>query len=109
MCTCIRSQLARQPPSIFSIIMHWNQVAFQYHLALDNSLPHRGSHSAILVIYDTGQRRVASSPYSCHPATGPVLVFTSSESERTPAAKTAGFFCTCARDHHHESDRKSTS
>src|ERR1039458_5935264 len=37
MCTCIRSQLARQPTSIFSIILHWNQVAFQYHLALDNS------------------------------------------------------------------------
>src|ERR1017187_10532383 len=37
MCTCIRSQLARQSTSIFSIILHWNQVAFQYHLALDNS------------------------------------------------------------------------
>src|ERR1022692_4231473 len=37
MCTCIRSQLARHSTSIFSIILHWNQVAFQYHLALDNS------------------------------------------------------------------------
>src|ERR1017187_1328861 len=54
------------------------------------------SASAILVVYDTGQRRAASSPFPCHPATGPVLILTSSESERTPAAKSAGFFC-CAR------------
>src|SRR5258708_40187686 len=47
---------------------------------------------AILVVYDAGHRREASSSYPCHPATGPVLVFTPSESERTPAAKTAGFF-----------------
>src|ERR1035438_7349925 len=68
-----------------------------------NAPRHPVSDSAILVIYDTGQRRAASSSYSCHPATGPVLVFTSSESERTPAAKTAGFFCTCARYRYHES------
>jgi len=48
-------------------------------------------NSAILLGYDTGQRREASSPYPCHPATGPVLVSTPSESERTPAAKSAGF------------------
>jgi hypothetical protein len=35
--TCIRSQIARQSTSIFSIVLHWNQVAFQVHLALDNS------------------------------------------------------------------------
>src|ERR1039458_1281127 len=42
MCTCIRSQLARHSTSIFSIILHWNQIAFQSHLALDNSVsrPH---------------------------------------------------------------------
>src|ERR1039457_1308351 len=48
MCTCIRSQLARHSTSIFSIILHWNQVAFQDHLALDNSLiasPRRVPHT----------------------------------------------------------------
>ena len=50
------------------------------------------SDSAILSVYDTGPRRPASSSSPCHPATGRVLISLQSESERTPAAKTAGFF-----------------
>src|ERR1039457_5355620 len=63
------------------------------HLAakLTHSRAHGPFDSAIILVYDTGQCRAASSPYPCHPATGPVLIFTSSESERTPAAKPAVF------------------
>ena len=45
-----------------------------------------------IMIYDTGQRREASSSYSCHPATGPVLVFTSSESEKDARRENGGLF-----------------
>src|SRR5580700_5414773 len=35
---CIPQRLAYPVPPIFRIILHWNQVLFQDHLVLDNSL-----------------------------------------------------------------------